>query len=160
MARLGRSGPYGIQPGERPPADKPIRTENVEQQVSPEFVLNSLDALRASLGTLARLIENRGYPVDEYQTGTGTGTVVSLNPTYEYMMERIESVIITGPPSSQITVQLGDRFWSLVIPAAGVLPIAPLGVILGRSDIRQLTAQTSGQYTMELMGYGQRRFES
>jgi hypothetical protein len=116
-------------------------------------------ALRNSLGTLARLIENRGYPVDEYNTGTGTGTVLSLTPTYEYMPERIESVIITGPPSSIIIVQLGDRTWNLVIPASGVLPIAPLGVILGRSDIRQLTAASSGQYTMELMGYGQRRFE-
>lgn len=159
MAKL-HGGPFTIEPGERPPADKPIRTENAEQELSPGFVLNSLMALRQSLGTLARLIENRGFPVDEYNTGTGTGTVVNLMPTYDFMPERIESVIITGPPAAQITVQLGDRVWNLVIPAAGVLPIAPLGVILGRSDPRTLTAQSAGQFTMELMGYGQRRFDT
>jgi hypothetical protein len=105
------------------------------------------------------LIENRGYPVDEYLTGSGTGTVISLMATYDFMPERIEAVIVTGPPASVITLQLGDRTWNLVIPAAGVLPIAPLGIILGRSDVRQLTAAVSGQYTLELMGYGQRRFE-
>jgi hypothetical protein len=156
---MRRGGPFEIQPGERPPADKPIRAEDTEQELSPGYVLNSLMALRNSLGTLARLIENRGYPVDEYNTGTGTGTVLTLTPTYEYMPERIESVIVTGPPASVITVQLGDRTWNLVIPPAGVLSIAPLGVILGRSDIRSLTAAVSGQYTLELMGYGQRRFE-
>lgn len=151
--------PFEIQPGERPPADKPVRADDTEQELSPGFVLNSLMALKGSLGTLARLIENRGYPVDEYQTGTGTGTVVSLTPTYDYMPERIEAVIITGPPAGVISLQLGDRIWNLVMPATGVLTIAPLGVIIGRSDIRQLTAQASGQYTLELMGYGQRRFE-
>lgn len=158
MARLG-SRAFEIQPGERPPAEKLVRTEDTEQELSPGYVLNSLMALRNSLGTLARLIENRGYPVDEYQTGTGTGTIVSLTPTYDYMPERIEAVIITGPPAAVITLQLGDRIWNLVIPATGVLPIAPLGVIIGRSDVRQLTAAVSGQYTLELMGYGQRRFE-
>jgi len=162
MARTGgmvhNKLPYDLA-GMRPPADKPVRAEEAEQEISPQFVLNSLMSLRKSLGTLARLIENRGYPVDEYNTGTGTGTVVSLLPTYEYMPERIESVIITGPPSSQVSLQLGDRTWSLVIPAAGVLPVGPMGLILSRSDVRQLTAQTSGIYTLELMGFGQRRFE-
>src|ERR1700757_4537967 len=104
--------------------DKPIRAEDAPQEVSPQFVLNSLMSLRESLGTLSRLIENRGYPVDEYNTGAGTGTVLSLQPTYEYMPERIEAVIVTGPPSSTVTIQLGDRIWNVVIPAAGVLPIA------------------------------------
>lgn len=158
MVKRG-SQPFDITPGQRPPAEKLVRAEDTEQELSPGFVLNSLMALRKSLGTLARLIENRGYPVDEYQTGTGAGTVVSLIPTYDYMPERIESVIITGPPAAVITLQLGDRIWNLIIPAAGVLPVAPLGIILGRSDVRQLTAAVSGQYTLELMGYGQRRFE-
>jgi len=154
--------PFGYvqeEAGDRPPADKPVRAEDVQEQLSPAFMMNSLNALKESLATLGRLIQNRGFPVDEYQTGTGSGTIVTLTPTYDFMPERIEAIIITGPPAGVITVQLGDRFWPLVMPAAGVIILAPLGVILSRSDVRQLTAQAAGQYTMELMGYGQRRFD-
>lgn len=53
------------------------------------------------LKTLAETIENRSNLVDEYNTaavtGAGSSSVVTVQPTYEYMPEKIESVLITGP---------------------------------------------------------------
>jgi hypothetical protein len=139
----------------------PIKTEDVEQ-FTPEFVAAGLLRLREALGELARQTENKGNPVDEYNstpiTGAATESVVTVLPTYEYMPEKIMSVIVTGPPAAACTLILGDRQWPVIIPAAGILPIGPMAIILGRSDPRQLVAATPGQYTLELMGYADRRF--
>ena len=141
--------------------ESPIKTVD-EEQYSPEFVAAGLLQLREALGTLARQTENRSNPVDEYNTasyfGAATTAVVTLLPTYEYMPEKIISVLVAGPPASQVSLVLGDRNIPLVIPAAGILPIGPLGVILGRNDPRQLIAQTPGTYFLELMGWADRRF--
>lgn len=63
----------------------------------------------------------------------------------------------TGPQltaASGFTLQLGDRTWSLTLPATGFLVIgAPIGLILARNDVRQLTTLISGQWTLELMGH-------
>lgn len=139
----------------------PIKAQDVEQ-FSAEFVATGLLHLREALGDIARHAENRSHPVDEYNTvpltGIASESVLSLPPTYEYMPEKIESVLIGGPPSTQITLILGDRQWAVTIPAAGILPIGPLGIILGRSDPRMLVAATPGTYFLELMGIADRRF--
>lgn len=141
--------------------DAPIRSTDVEQ-FSPEFVAAGLMRLRDSLSDLARQLENKSRPVDEYNTcpitGAATESVLTVLPTYDFLVERIEAVLITGPPAAQITLTVGDRQWNMVIPAAGVLPIGPLGMFLGRNDPRTLTAQTPGIYTLELMGYADARF--
>jgi hypothetical protein len=67
-------------------------------------------------------------------------------------------VLITGPTGG-ISVQLGDRVWNLTIPATGVIVIAPVAILLGRSDVRQLTATTPGEYTLELMGHADDRYQ-
>lgn len=56
-----------------------------------------------------------------------------------------------------MTLQLGDRVWSLTMPASGVLIIAPIAVMLQRSDLRQLTVSAPGEYSLELMGYADTR---
>jgi hypothetical protein len=141
--------------------DTPIRAED-QEQFSPEFIAAGLLQLREALGTLARQTENRSNPVDEYNTaslsGAATTTVVNLQPTYEYMPEKIISVLVAGPPAAAITLILGDRQFPIVIPAAGILPIGPLGMILGRNDPRQLVSATPGTYFLELMGWADRRF--
>jgi hypothetical protein len=120
--------------------------------------------MQEALGTLARLTENRGNPVDEYQTAPITGaaseSTLTVQPTYEMMNEKIVGVIVNGPPSTSITIQLGDRQWPVVIPASGILVIAPIALILGRNDDRKIIAQTPGNYFLELMGYADARFKS
>lgn len=138
-----------------------IRTEDVEPE-NLAFIAAGLDRMREALGELARQAENRSNPVDEYNTtpitGAATESVVTVLPTYEYMPEKIEAVIVAGPPAAAVTLVLGDRQWPLVIPAIGIIPIGPLAVILGRNDPRQLIASVPGQYFLELMGIADRRF--
>jgi hypothetical protein len=139
----------------------PIRAED-EEQFSPEFIAKGLLDLREGLANLARQTENRSHPVDEYNTASlfapSTTAVVTLFPTYEYMPEKIISVLVGGPPAASVTLLLGDRNLPIVIPAAGILPIGPLGVILGRNDARQLVSATPGTYFLELMGWADQRF--
>lgn len=139
----------------------PIRAED-QEQFSPEFVAAGLLQLREALGTLARQTENRSNPVDEYNTASydvnATTAIVTLQPTYEYMPEKIISILIAGPPAAAVTLWLGDRILPLVIPAAGILPVGPVALILGRNDRRQLTSATPGTYFLEIMGWADKRF--
>jgi hypothetical protein len=132
------------------------------EQFSPQFVAKGFLELREKLGEIARQIENKGYPVDEYNTCTLTGasseSTVSLLPTYELMPEKILAVLVCGPPAAACTVILGDRQWPIVIPAAGIIPIGPVALVLGRSDPRQLVSTTPGTFFLELMGFADQRF--
>jgi hypothetical protein len=136
-------------------------TTDVEE-TSEEFAELNAKRLADALDTLARVVENRGSPVDEYNsaaiTGAGSSASLTVQPTYEYMPEKIEAIIITGPVGS-INLQLGDRLWALTIPASGILVIAPIAIMLGRSDARILTSGTPGPYTLELCGIADRRFQ-
>lgn len=137
-----------------------IGTEDVEQTV-PEYIAAGLLEIREALSALARQTENRSFLVDEYNsapiTGMGAATSVTVMPTYEYMPEKIESILVVGPAGAA-TLQLGDRVWPITIPASGLLMLGPLGIILGRNDARILTAGTPGTYFLELMGIADKRF--
>jgi hypothetical protein len=142
--------------------ETPIRAAD-EEQFSPEFLAAGLMEMRESLGRLARVIENRSHPVDEYNTatlsgGVGVGAIVNLLPTYDQMNEKIIAAIVAGPPAASVTLVLGDRNIPMVIPAAGIIPVGPMGMILGRNDPRQLIAATPGAYFLELMGWADRRY--
>jgi hypothetical protein len=150
------------------PTGSVIHTRQPEQPITPDteiestrYMLAALTKVHEQLDNLARLTENRSHVVDEYQPetlATDTETQISVIPTYEYMNEKIESVIVTGPPSATVTLQLGDRFWSLVIPASGILVIGYIGILLGRNDPRVLTASVAGDYGLELCGVADRRY--
>jgi hypothetical protein len=164
---MARSG--GIIHSKLPPdarvnvrdTDALIGAKDVEQ-FTPEFMAAGLLRLREALGELARQTENRGNPVDEYNTcpitGAASESTVTVLPTYEYMVEKIEAIVVCGPAAAQVTIVLGDRQWPVVIPAAGILPIGPLAIMLSRTDTRMLVAQTPGIYFFELMGIADRRF--
>lgn len=143
--------------------NEPVRTENVEQ-ISPEFIRSGLLQLQEALGEIARQTENRGNPVDEYNTtpitGASTESALTVLPTYEYWPEKIVGVIVSGPPTVAVTIILGDRQWPVIIPPAGILVIAPIAIILGRNDDRKLTSATPGQFFLELMGYADARFNT
>lgn len=142
-------------------SNAPIGAQDIEQ-FSPEFIAAGMLELREALGEIARQAENRGNPVDEYNsapiTGAATASVVTVSATYEYMPEKIESILVGGPAGA-VTLQLGDRVLPLAIPVAGILVIAPVAIMLGRNDLRQLSAATPGIYFLELMGVADRRFK-
>lgn len=150
------------------PPDAVIHTRQPEKvEVTDEetgaagFEKLGAQALLEQLVSIARNAENRANPVDEYNsagvTGAGSSASITVQPTYEYMPEKIEAIIVTGPTGA-ISLQLGDRIWSLTIPASGILVIAPLALMLGRSDARILTPAAAGTYSLELMGIADRRF--
>jgi hypothetical protein len=137
----------------------PSETPDIEQ-TSPGFEALGLKELVEQVTALARGIENRANPVDEYNTatgGSGTATQVVVQPTYEYMPEKIVAIIVCGP-AGNVNLLLGDRNLALVIPASGLLVISPVQMLLSRTDARVLTAQTPGPYFLELMGWADRRF--
>jgi hypothetical protein len=141
---------------------EPARVKDVEE-FSPEFVARGFTELREVLGDIARKADNYSHPVDEYNTvpltGASTESTLNLMPTYEYMPEKIQSILVAGPPGAAVTLILGDRQWPIIIPAAGILPIGPLALMLGRSDPRQLVSATPGTYFLELMGIADKRFD-
>lgn len=132
-----------------------------EQKAVFSFLAAGVHALVKELHDLARQIDNRAFLVDEYRTQSPFGdseSTVTVQPTYDYKPEKIESIIITGPPGN-VTLQLGDRFWSLTIPATGIIVIGPVAVLLNRNDPRILTGPT-GNYNLELMGIADERFDA
>lgn len=137
-------------------------TTTDQEETSAGYETLGMAAFAEQMATLAKSIENRANAVDEYNsaavTGAASSIAVVVQPTYEYMPEKIESIVITGPPSAAVTLQLGDRIWQLVIPATGILPIGYVALILGRTDARILTPAAAGVYTLELMGIADRRF--
>lgn len=136
-------------------------TTTDQEQVSAGYDALGAAAMAEQLASIARAAENRANIVDEYNSaavsGAGSSAVIEVFPTYEYMPEKIESIVITGPTGA-VTLQLGDRIWQLSIPATGILTIGYVGLILGRGDRRILTPAAAGTYTLELMGIADRRF--
>lgn len=164
---MGRSG--GMFHEKLPPdsivtvraKDTPIEAANVEQFTPAQLALELL-RYREALGEIARQAENRSFPVDEYNTcpitGAATESTLVVMPTYEYKNEKIESIIVGGPASAAVTIILGDRSIPAIIPVSGILVIAPVAIILGRNDNRQLTSATPGIFFFELMGIADQRY--
>jgi hypothetical protein len=134
-----------------------VSAQDIELQPM-KYLALALIHLRNQLDNLAQQIANKSRPFDEYLPQTPQNisvTSVTLQPAFE-STERVETIIITGPAGA-VTLQLGDRFWQLTIPASGFLILSPVKVILERSDNRILTSATPGNYTLELMGYADER---
>lgn len=120
-----------------------------------KYIALSLLKMKEQISQLAKMAEDNSRPVDEYLSQTlvpDSVTQLTIPPQWE-VGELIQSVVITGPTATpQFTLQLGDRTWNLTLPASGILVIAPIRLLLGRSDNRVLTSPTAGQWTVELMG--------
>jgi hypothetical protein len=138
-------------------------TTDDKEQESAGYTALGVAAFTQQLANIARIVENRTNIVDEYNSaavsGAGSAAAITVQPTYEFMPEKIEAIIITGPAGA-VTLQLGDRIWQLVIPAAGFIAFGQMGIVLGRSDARILTPAAAGVYTLELMGIADRRFNT
>lgn len=152
----------GIQPGGeehlRQPA--PIAVPNIEQEPM-KFIALALVHLRKQIERVATMAADNSRPFDEYNVqsvATESTPFVQVQPQWEYP-EIIQSIIITGPAAATAVLQLGDRFWNLVMPASQILMLAgPLGIVLNRSDPRILTPTiATGEWSLELMGHADTR---
>lgn len=104
--------------------------------------------------------EDKSRPVDEYSISTSTETqsTVEVLPQFEFFSERIEAILITCNPPQTVTVQLGDRQWPVIVPASGIVVIAPISMLLDRNMRRIATTSPAAELTMELMGWADERY--
>ena len=138
---------------------EPLEAPDIDEAPN-QYIVKGLLKLHEQANNLARMADDRSRPVDEYRVQTlvpDSELTITVQPQYDYMPERIESVIVTGPAGA-VTLQLGDRTWALTIPASGILVIAPVSFLLSRNDYRQLTSATPGDYSLELMGWADERY--
>ena len=83
-----------------------------------------------------------GINVQANANASGAGAI--------YAAEITATPLLSGTP---FTLKLGKRFWSLVMPASGILVIAPVSFSLSRSDDRILSSLVPGDWALELSGY-------
>jgi hypothetical protein len=130
-----------------PIAPVPARVPNVDIPVPTKYVLVALNRLEKILGPLGRKVEDITKPVDECSTQpvfADNLTTVTVFPEYDKVAARVETVIVTGPPSSPFTLQLGDRNWDVATDVKGLFLVTGAGILLSRGDIRKLTATGNG----------------
>lgn len=140
---------------------QPITAPDKEQLPPAEVMARAFALMQRHMYEINKKAVDETQVFDMYLTQTlmaESELSITLQPSYEFT-ERIESVIITGPAGA-CTLQLGDREWSLVIPASGIIVIAPVAIYLGRNDTRMLTGSSSGNYALELMGHADRRWST
>lgn len=131
--------------------------------VAQQYIVEAFAQIKRDIRAIAKMGQDITKPVDEYNAQEwigATSPAVTLQPNWEYT-EKIESIIITGPAAGVTSLQLGDRFWPvLTIPASGVVVIAPVGILLDRTDSRILTPTVPGIYSLELMGHADVRWST
>jgi hypothetical protein len=120
---------------------------------------NSVGVLQTITGGTVTAIAINGVT-----TGLTTGVFFvpaggTVTVTYSVAPTVFTTAGIPVQVPAQVTLQLGDRFWNLSMPPTGVIVIAPVGILLNRNDIRQLTG-ASGSYSLELTGIADERFDA
>lgn len=153
-----------IAPGGEIPVRRQPQVQVPDQEMTPpeRYMIIAVSRIQKSLAGLARQLQDFTKPVDEYSIVSSYSTAneasVEVQPTFDTINEKIESIIVTGPPATAFTLNLGDRQWSLVTDASGKVILAPVAVLLSRNDRRLLTSATSGNWNLELMGHADERF--
>lgn len=137
-----------------------ISAKDIEHEPM-KYTALALIHLRDQIGRIAQMAVDHSQPVDEYQvqelqSQTINENILEVMPQYE-TPEIIEGIIFTGPGASPFNVQLGDRYWTLVMPNNQFLYMGPLVLCLSRNDRRVLTGGSAGQWSMELMGHADKR---
>lgn len=138
------------------------RVPDTEPDFNKQWLENHFDRLVRAFAGLTRYLEDKRRPVDEYQpvpNATETEGTVTVQAQFDRISARIISVLAWGPPNSTGTLTLGDCVIPVTIPASGVLPIGPLGLLLDHTDTRSLTLnQTTGNMGLRLMGWADERY--
>lgn len=123
----------------------------------------ALARIHKNISKIARQLDDTSRPVDEYQVNATYNaveavTTVEVQPQFDTVSESIRSVLVTGPATTAFTLQLGDRFFNVLTDVQGKFLLANVALMLSRNDRRLLTSATGGNWTLELMGYGDERF--
>lgn len=137
-------------------------TKDVPFTEPEKYMLVAIDHLRRSMRRLAMQVDDRTRPVDEYQTQSTDSpiglTTIETQPQFDQIAERIESILVVGPPNTAFTLQIGDRFLTMTTDAIGKALLAPVSMLLQRNDRRVITSAVAGNWFLELMGWADERY--
>lgn len=138
----------------------PTAAELDEFEPAQRYLYFAMRQAAAESRRLRMVAEDKSRPVDEYSISTSTETqsTVEVLPQFEFFSERIEAILITCNPPQTVTVQLGDRQWPVIVPASGIVVIAPISMLLDRNMRRIATTSPAAELTMELMGWADERY--
>ena len=141
--------PEGTQPIDVPDAE--IEPPKFYQEWALTRIKRSLDSIAAMLPDMTRLFdETAGETVYNETTGE---TQLNCIAEWEPASELITMILVTGPPSTAFTLQLGNRAMNMLTDASGKLLLAPVQIIVKPTSLRQLTSATAGQWFLELAGH-------
>lgn len=146
-SRRHRNGEFTPKPLDRTVADRS------DDELS-AYIRQEMQQLRRVVSDLAYLIESRTTEVDEKAYAQLTAQLTQFSTQAEYQSEIIETIVVTGPPNSAFTLQLGSaaRVWNLNTGPNGFCNLINLKIRLDELDQRQLTSAVVGNWTLELMG--------
>jgi len=135
---------------------QPVRPETKDEEAaSLGFTREGYELLSEQVANLARAIENRSNLVDEYNTaaisGAGSSASVVVQPTFEYMPEKIESIVITGPALGSSILLAGTTGTGL---SAGSLIAGPVALTPGSYTINWSTLPGGTVGAAEKNNYG------
>lgn len=145
---ISESGYAGIQipVGSALPVRNTPRTSAPDREIEPPpyfqewaqgRMLRNLDRINAWFADLSKVVEE--YQVESTESATGE-TTVTVIADYSPASELIDQVLVTGPPSTGFTLQLGNRYFQLVTNVTGFCLLSPVKFKLGPDAQRILTA--------------------
>lgn len=139
--------------------NEPLHVPDEEQDVPMAYIHNAMIRFERVAKALAMQLEDRTKPVDEYQNGIAGNQLEVLPLFNDQIRERIISVIVFGPANATGTIALGNDFViPVTIPAVGFVVIAPIAILLDRSDRRLLNLTGNGPIGMRLTGWASGRY--
>lgn len=110
---------------------------------------DAVSVMARELILLRGAITDMSRPVDEEMSGVGSP--VQVKPDFDTVDEMITSILVTTPVAAfGVQLTIGNR--TLQLPS-GVVTLAPLSMLVSRTDQRILSWNGGGTGSVELMGY-------
>jgi hypothetical protein len=145
-----------LQAGTILPGAEPVIVPDKESEPNLQYWTESLSRVADDIKRIALMVDNMSRSVDEHQGAQSfseQSSSIDVLPDFE-AGEMITGIIVTGPPAASLQLTLGSRHWPLIVPASGILVIAPIAIRLDQRDQRNLTFAMGGPglLGLELMG--------
>ena len=129
-----------------PIAPVPAKVPGPDLPPAGKMILIAVNRLEKGIAALSRTVQDTSHSVDEYSTESVIAdniTSLTVFPEYDKMAERINSVIVTGPPNTAFTLNLGDRSWDVLTNTQGLFQVMGAGILLARNDTRTLSVSAN-----------------
>lgn len=135
----------------------PVIRQDTEIPVPEGYLEYITTQVHRRLASIENLLISQAKLVQETQGASYEGTeglttlnvIAEMNPASEVITE----ILVTGPPTTAFTLQLGTALLTLTTDVSGKLLLAPIQWILKAGDLRVLNSATAGQWYIHMAGY-------